>query len=456
MDNTSLHRGLGTNSIVFMVLAAAAPITVVAANFPIIFMESHSAGAPLMILCAALILLLFSVGFVKMVPLVPEAGAFYSYVEKGLGTRLGMGTAGIALFSYILLTVSMTCYLGVQSSNLILTTTGLPLPWWSLSLFMIVIVGLLGYRDIELSAKVLGAVLVLEVLAVLILDSGILFTAPHLSLRPFSPTEALSGAPGLGLLFAFLGFFGFEATAVFRHEAKDPERVIPRATFLAVIFIGVFYTISAWLVANGIGVNQVAMDSTKDPENIIMDLASGVVTPLLGDIMRILVVTSMFACMLSFHNICSRYLFSLAQRRVLWAQLGVVHPRHHAPSNASLGSSFLCLLIVLGSAVAGLDPVTEIYTWYSGAGALGVIVMMVLCCAAVLWFFARQHQQSRSWLVFPSLGGVGLLGVFAVSLAYLPMMTGGITPAVCTVSALTICFLLGGLVSFQHKPAGKR
>ena len=89
-------------------------------------------------------------------------------------------------------------------------------------------------------------VLVLEMLAVLAIDLGVLLSGRELSATPFSPAEALSGAPGLSLLFAFLGFFGFEATAVFRHEAKDPLRTIPRATYLAVVLIGVLYTVSAW------------------------------------------------------------------------------------------------------------------------------------------------------------------------------------------------------------------
>lgn len=131
--HTDLHRGLGVIGIVFMVVAAAAPITVVAANFPIIISVSGSLGAPLMILVATVILLLFSVGFSWMTPHVPDAGAFYSYIDRGLGRRAGLGAASIALFSYVLLTVSMTCYLGVQTGNLIELWTGTSLPWWLIS-----------------------------------------------------------------------------------------------------------------------------------------------------------------------------------------------------------------------------------------------------------------------------------------------------------------------------------
>lgn len=70
----TLNRRLGVAGIVFMVIAAVALITVVAANFPIIFSVSGSVGAPTMILVATVILLLFSVGYAWMTPQVPGRG----------------------------------------------------------------------------------------------------------------------------------------------------------------------------------------------------------------------------------------------------------------------------------------------------------------------------------------------------------------------------------------------
>src|SRR5690625_6739148 len=77
-----------------------------------------------------------------MTPHVPDAGAFYAYVHRGLGRRAGLGTAAIALLSYLLLTVSMTCYLGVQAGNLLAAFTGIELPWWLITAVMLLIVGL--------------------------------------------------------------------------------------------------------------------------------------------------------------------------------------------------------------------------------------------------------------------------------------------------------------------------
>src|SRR5690625_3431144 len=259
----------------------------------------------------------------------------------------------------------MTCYLGVQAGNLLAAFTGIELPWWLITAVMLWIMGLLGYRKIDLSAQVLGVVLVLEIIAVVALDVGVLASGRELTAAPFSPAEALSGAPGLGLLFAFLGFFGFEATAVFRHEAKDPLRTIPRATYIAVLLIGVLYTVSSWLVISGRGAHGAHDAGTADPDGVIVSLAADVVAPIMWDVAQVLVVTSMFACMLGFHNIVTRYLFTLGRRGVLPATLGEAHPVHRSPSRASLCVTALTAAVVLVSALAQLDPVVEIYTWYS-------------------------------------------------------------------------------------------
>ncbi|WP_229727873.1 APC family permease [Mycetocola zhadangensis] len=435
--------------IVFMVIAAAAPITVVAANFPLILSVSGSIGAPLMVLVATVVLLLFSVGYAWMTPRVPDAGAFYSYVHRGLGRRAGLGTAAIALLCYVLLTVSMICYLGVQAGNLIELWTGLQLPWWLISAVMLVIVGLLGYRSIDLSAKVLGVVLVLEVIAVIAIDLGVVFSGRELTAVPFSPVEALSGAPGLGLLFVFLGFFGFEATAVFRNEARDPEKTVPRATYIAVVSVGVLYFVSSWLVISGLGGGDAVAAASANPDSVVRGLAGEVIAPIAADIVQVLVVTSMFACVLAFHNIVTRYLFTLGQRGVLPQKLAEVHSKHRAPSRASLWVSAITSVVVVVSALAQLDPVVQIYTWYSGAGAVGVLWMMALTSLAVLAFGLKHRgvagEAPSRWVTVASiLGGLGLLGALALAIWNFPFLVGGPVAAVVW-GVILVGVFVGGL-----------
>ena len=96
-----LARGsLGVGHIIFLVLAAAAPMAVVVAIMPIAIAFGNGAGTPGMFLLAALVLLLFSVGYVRAVPYVRNAGAFYAYIAQGLGRPAGLVAAYLAMVGY--------------------------------------------------------------------------------------------------------------------------------------------------------------------------------------------------------------------------------------------------------------------------------------------------------------------------------------------------------------------
>jgi amino acid transporter len=75
----------------------------------------------------------------------------------------------------------------------------------------------------------------------------------------------VSGSLGTAIMFAIASFIGFEATAVFRDEARDPERTIPRATYLALILIGVFYTLSSWAVVSAWGTRRPSRRRARTP-----------------------------------------------------------------------------------------------------------------------------------------------------------------------------------------------
>ena len=75
------------------------------------------------------------------------------------------------------------------------------------------------------------------------------------------------------ILFAILSFIGFEATAVFRDEAKDPDRTIPRATYIALGSIGAFYAVSSWLLISANGESTVVAAAEADAGTLLATTA---------------------------------------------------------------------------------------------------------------------------------------------------------------------------------------
>jgi amino acid transporter len=445
---------LNVRAIVFMVLAAAAPMTAVAGLFPIVITTSRGTAIPLLFIVAGALLLIFSVGFTEMSRRVSNPGAFYTYIQAGMGRVVGSGGATLAVFVYLLFVTSATVYTGTILSGLLERFFGHTfLPWWAWALVLIAAIGSLGYREISISAKVLAALLILETAVVVVVDIAIVVQGGRdgLNMAPFSPT-ALGEAPALGAMFAFLAFVGFEATAIYRNEAINPRVTIPRATYLAVVLVGGLYIFSGWAVVMGLGDDALAR-AQADPATVVSVLAQEFVAPVIGDIVQILFFTSFFAACLAFHNVLARYQRVVGQSGLMPEIVARLHPRHRVPSNASLALTTVSFILVVLAAISGLDPVTEIFTWFQGAATLGLVFLMALTSVAVVVFFRRHHEYGLGWRTFvaPSLAALGLSALVAMVSLNFDLLVPQSTAAAVIQCVVVAAFLTGVVTALVIK-----
>ncbi len=109
-------------------------------------------------------------------------------------------------------------------------------------------------------------------------------------------------APGAGTLFllAFGAYIGFEGTAIYSEEARDPERSIPRATFIAVGFLAVFYALAFWVLVYAYGVDG-AMVAAQGDDFLSMTyaVADQYVGSSLLTVLQVLIVTSFLATIIA-------------------------------------------------------------------------------------------------------------------------------------------------------------
>lgn len=436
-----------------MVIAAAAPLTVIGGNVPLAVGVGNGVGAPIGFLIAALVLLIFSVGFVTMTPHVREAGAFFSYVSAGLGSRAGLGTAFTALVAYTAIQVGVYGYLGWAANDLV-TYFGGPAIWWPVYSFAaLAVVAFLGYRHIDLSARVLGVALVLEIAVVVILDVVIFGQGGHdgIVFETFAPQNVFTPGLGVAVLFALTGFIGFEATAVFRDEARDPEKTIPRATYLAVLIIGSFYAISCWALITGAGADHataMAKKTLAGDGNFLLDTAGLYLGPVLRDIMQVLLITSLFACVLSFHNVIARYQFTLANKGVLPRALGHRHAHHDAPSMSSVVQSITAAIVLAVLVLVGLDPLVGVFGSMAGVATVGMVLLMLATSVAVAVFFARRPGLAQGrpvrTRIAPILAAAGLLACLWLVLSNFTLVTGGsLTVSIILAAVPALAFVVG-------------
>ncbi|MCO6185160.1 APC family permease [Rhizobium sp. L1K21] len=421
-------EALGMASIVFFVVAAAAPLTAVVGAAPLAFGIGNGAGAPAAYIMAGLVYLIFAAGFTAMSRHVGSAGAFYVFVSKGLGKSWGGAAGAITLLTYVEIQIAVYAFIGIVMSG-IGESAGLSLPWWAWAGVCMIVVDFFATRHIEFSGKVLGICMLGEVAVLLILDIAILLQGggpEGISFASFTPGAVFSTGLGISLLFAVASFIGFEATVIFAEEAKNPRRTIPAATYVAVIAITIFYAFSAWCMVVAYGPSSIKEVANGDLSDLFMNTAGARVGNWLKVAMTALLITSLFAAALSFQNTISRYLFALGRDGLLPKALGNAHPVHRSPKFASHSYTVVAVVFVGISAVLSLDPYTILYSWLAAAAALSILIVQILVCFAILRFFNADQRGATLWQsrLSPILAIAGLGGFTLIALSNLSLLTG--------------------------------
>jgi amino acid transporter len=428
------HEGLSKNAvglpqIVFFVVAAAAPLTAMVGATPAAFSLGNGAGVPGAFVLAGVMYLIFSIGYAAMSRHISNAGAFYAYIANGLGAPLGVGGAFVAIVAYNAVQIAIYSMFGFFLNDGIAQHYGINIPWWAFALACIAIVHFCGARHIEFSGRLLGMLMVCEIAIVTLLDLAIVVKGGGpggFSARPFSPAAVFSPGLGTALVFVLGSYMGFEATAIFSEEARDPKVTIPRATYLAVILIMAFYAFSAWAIVEAWGEHQIVAQATKDPANLWFAMSDRLLGRVATDAMNILLVTSLFAAILSFHNTITRYFYAMGREGVLWSRLGHTCPVYRCPDVAGKLQTLIALVTVVGSAILHLDPFAIVFSWMSALATIGIIAVQILVAASVIAFFARDHRDAGlvHRLIAPAISVIALGACLVLVVRNLSVLSG--------------------------------
>ncbi|MBT2522575.1 APC family permease [Arthrobacter sp. ISL-28] len=428
------RRTLGVPALVFMTIAASAPLTVVAGGYPSNFAVTGLLGVPLSFVVLGACLLLFTVGYAAMSARIRNAGAFYAYIAQGLGRTAGVGASFLALTAYNAVQVAIYGLFGFASASFINEKTGADVPWWVTAAGAFVVVAWLGVNKVDFSVRVVAVMVALEFLAVLIFDIASFSVQPEgITAAGLLPGDLFTGGVGIVLAFSIASFMGFESAAIYSEEAKDPKRSIARATYISVAVITIFYAISAWAMVMGVGPSQIVNQSQELGPGVLFSFLARNVGVLMADIAQLLFITSLFAALLSFHNAVARYIFALARENVLPGRLAYVNPRTHAPVAGSVVQSAVALTVVTAFAIGGLTsdmgqlfPVLTLFTWLSNVAALGLVLLMALVSLSVIGYFRQNHHGHTLWTrrIAPGLSAFALGTIFVLVLLNFDVLIG--------------------------------
>lgn len=411
-DNDSQLRGeLSTFDVVMMVLAYAGPLAIVGLLMSFVIGYGVGPATPLVFLLATAGLCLFSVGYVAMGRRLPRPGALYTYVTAGLGRPIGLSAGFLAILTYCFFGVAYHAGLAIVLQALITDFGGPSIPWPFLVAGSLLMAGVLGHFRIAVSATILKTLMFIEVTAILIWDAAVLVPggAEGRSLESFVPTGLTQGSVWLALLLAAVGFVGFESTAIFRDEMRNPEKSVPRATFLAVLSIGLFYVLASWASVVAYGPGTVVTAARENPTGFFTSAVQTYLGTVAVHVVSVMLVMSYLAGVISEQNILARYFQSLGVDGVFSNAVGRVHPRHGSPFVANIVTTVV-LFILLAPWVSAPDPTTP-YAVLAAAGLIALNIVLTLSSFSVFAYFRRESlTDAGAWrtVVAPLAAGLVL------------------------------------------------
>lgn len=363
------------------------------------------AGAATLSFLLGLVAMIFvAYAFVIFARRIASAGQAYSYT----GIAAGWGYGAVTGFAWMVAFIAVSSWLTVQDGNYLVALfqpTGITLPWLWMSALMWLVMVVLTFRSMELSAitvvvvEAIGVTLMFIVAAVVIIHGG--YGGHSLSFHPFTTNGQSFTTVMAGVVFAFTSFSGFEAAGALGEEAKRPRWAIPVAIFSALIVSGAIYVFMTWVETVGSASPQTLAHQTTP----LVTIAGQYMGSPMGTIMNVAALISGFGAQLACLAAATRVLYALGRDAVGpkgHARFTRLHPKFGTPVLPFVIASAVSGIVVF--AFAGAGPIGSITDVSSYAGDIEILVYLLVVIAALI--FCWRYQRRLVHFIILGIGAV--------------------------------------------------
>jgi amino acid transporter len=399
------QNAVGTTGAVIMSAALMGPAVSVYFN-PQLAAGFAGAAVPFVFVIALIAVAIAANGLGEMARKLPSAGAFYTYVSRGIGPRTGFVTGLLMFVAYSLLVPAELALIGSYLHDILLRTLHLEVHWAFIALFFALLTYALSLVGIQGSLRTALVLFTLEVAIILILSVVILAKggAHGITAQPFNPASSPQGISGimLGSVFAILSFVGFEGAATLGEEAKEPRKTVPRAIMGSLGLVACIYIIATFSEMIGFGVHNIAK-LTGDAAPF--DTLATTYLPGFRIFVDLAGVSSIFAVIMNTHNGIVRIIFAMGREGLLPRGLGGVNRRFRTPHAAIVVQSIISIVValVVGFWVGPLNA----YAYLGAMLTLGIVPVYILVNIACIRFYRREYPREASLVrhtILPILG----------------------------------------------------
>ncbi len=355
-------------------------------------------------------------------------GSLYSYAEMILPPWLGAVAAWSLLLAYIGTSAANIAVFyrfanlmrGVAAGHLFST---------------LLIVGMIGgvtmwicWRDVKISARLMLLLEAVSVTSIIVVLGLVLVRhGLHIDAQQFHLRGVTVGSLRLGLVLAMFSFVGFESATALGAEARNPLRSIPRAVVLSSILAGAFFTVCAYTEVLGSRMAGQDLGTSNGPMRMLASIAG---VPVLGLLIDIGVLVSLFAGTLACNTAAARVLLLMAHNGLAHNSLRATHARHETPTGAIVVTGLASLFPVALLTIRG-TPAVDIYGWSGTIATYGFIVTYALVCFALPGYLRQHHGVvNAATRIIPWIGVVAMILLLAANLYPQPVGPYGKLPYV--------------------------
>ena len=375
-------------------------------------------GTALIQLIAAVAMGFVAYAFVIFTRGLNSAGSVYGFTGAIAGPIFGFLSAWALLLVYVNFAGGVYASTADEAQPAF-ASIGIHWPWPVYALIVAALVTALALVDIKISASVILVVEGVSMLLVIIASIIITIKGGHhghpFSSAPFRATGLAGPALGLGVVYAFSVFSGFEGAATLGEEAHQPRRNIPRAIWISLAVVATYEVLVSAVVQNAFPSIK-ALSLAPVP---LVSATSTYVTPWFGDVIAWGAVMSSFGAALALVVGASRMLFALARDGFGPKFLTRTSSRTGAP----VGAVGLVAVVSVALLVAFLwEPLaTTAVALILTYGADLIIAAYILAVVAALILVIRTRMPIHRGVIL----GVGLLILgYVCKETFSPLPTG--------------------------------
>lgn len=382
-------------------VAIMAPTAAMALNGSLVASIAGTA-VPLTFLVAMVTIGLVSYAFIQFNRHFSTSGSVYAFTAVSMGPKAGFLSGWVLLLTYLAFTGASVAEIGAFMQSF-LAYLGVQVSWFPIAVVGALLIWLLAFMDVRLSARVMLVLEGVSIALILILSFVILGrggASHHLTVTPFTLGGNKVSSVGLAAVFAFLSFAGFEGASSLGEETKNPKKAIPIAIAVAVFFTGAFYVFVSYTQSVGFGLDAAGVKSFAQSAAPLGDLAKNYLSQGFAAAIMFGAALSAFSSALGTATTGSRLLYSMGRDGFIHPSLGKVNAKYRSPHMA------LAVIMVIGLveivALAGQSG-NSVFGYLGTVGVLALLLAYLATNVGAIRYFVKRSIWRGAVVIVPVL-----------------------------------------------------